>query len=93
MKKRFACSIAGLVLSTAAPLVHAVMPPDVEPLERQRAGAPGSEMRQGDSRSGGNDVLIRLHRAATGGSPPPAPPAPPAVEQAARCCEVSRVAR
>lgn len=90
MKKRFACSIAGLVLSTVAPLVHAVMPSDFEPLERQRAGAPGSEMRQGDSRSGGNDVLIRLHRAATGGSPPPAPPA---VEQAARCCEVSRVAR
>ncbi len=90
MKKRFASAIAGLVLNMAAPLVHAVMPPDFEPLERQRAGAPGSEMRQGDSRSGGNEVLIRLHRAATGGSPPPAPPA---IEQAARCCEVSRVAR
>lgn len=90
MRKHCARSVLGLLACVLAPALHAVMPSDAEPADRQRAGAPGVDARPGDTRVGGNDELIRLHRAATGISPPSAPAG---VEPAARCCEVSRATR
>lgn len=90
MKKRCVRSFVALALCALAPALHAVLPSDTEPADRQRTGAPGADARSGDARAGGNDVLIRLHRAATGTSPLPTPAS---VEPSARCCEVSRATR
>lgn len=90
MKKHCARSVLGLLVCALAPALHAVMPSDAEPAHRQRAGAPGSEVRPGDARAAGNDVLILLHRAATGSGPVITPAG---VESPARCCEVSRATR